>query len=394
MVALNQAFYFNRLGAAELNGLIFALTSDVVLTSDGSPLMSDANWISGDYSGLPGKVALRPDKRPRPIVLRANVGDCLDITFTNLIHSSSSPVTKWASVHIEGTEAFSTREDNAAAIANMGTFTGKNPNGLTAPGARNHYSLYVPAEGAYVLYSGADNFSNFLAGQQTYGLFGSLNVQPTDAEYYRSQVSEADLAAASSGTTSTGQPKVNYQATYKSGISKGNPILNMLKKLDSDYTYELVYTDPTAIITGPNAGAFPNNPFPVQQYPDREQPYREFNIMYHEQTQGTQAFAEFRKGNLANTLNAGGDFFAINYGSAAIGPEIWSNRIGVGPMYDCVTCQYEEFFLSSWAVGDPAMVVDIPANFTSTTPGGSVSDTPPTDTPSLGPKATKAYLPG
>lgn len=126
MVALNQAFYFNRLGAAELNGLIFALTSDVVLTSDGSPLMSDANWISGDYSGLPGKVALRPDKRPRPIVLRANVGDCLDITFTNLIHSSSSPVTKWASVHIEGTEAFSTREDNAAAIANMGTFTGKN----------------------------------------------------------------------------------------------------------------------------------------------------------------------------------------------------------------------------------------------------------------------------
>ncbi len=31
-------------------------------------------------------------------------------------------------------------------------------------------------------------------------------------------------------------------------------------------------------------------------------------------------------------------------------------------MHDCATCRFEEFFLSSWAVGDPAMVVDIPAN--------------------------------
>ena len=31
-------------------------------------------------------------------------------------------------------------------------------------------------------------------------------------------------------------------------------------------------------------------------------------------------------------MQAGGDNFAINYGSAAIGPEIVANRLGVGPM--------------------------------------------------------------
>ncbi|MGH9194578.1 MAG: hypothetical protein ACRD1T_02415, partial [Acidimicrobiia bacterium] len=33
----------------------------------------------------PGKVMLRPDKRPRPMVLRANAGDCLQISFQNLL---------------------------------------------------------------------------------------------------------------------------------------------------------------------------------------------------------------------------------------------------------------------------------------------------------------------
>ena len=63
-------------------------------------------------------------------------------------------------------------------------------------------------------------------------------------------------------------------------------------------------------------------------------------------------------------------------------PEVWANRIKVGPMHDCATCRFEEFFLSSWAVGDPAMVVDIPAN------GSIRRRTPPART-----KATKALYP-
>ena len=31
-------------------------------------------------------------------------------------------------------------------------------------------------------------------------------------------------------------------------------------------------------------------------------------------------------------------------------------------MKDCTECLYEEFFLSAWTIGDPAQLVDIPAN--------------------------------
>ena len=58
-----------------------------------------------------------------------------------------------------------------------------------------------------------------------------------------------------------------------------------------------------------------------------------------------------------------GDVFQINYGSGGVGSEVIANRLGVGPMHDCLDCVYEEFFLTSPAVGDPAMVVDVPANF-------------------------------
>ena len=131
----------------------------------------------------------------------------------------------------------------------------------------------------------------------------------------------------------------------------------------------LISSDLTAVITGPDAGRFSYaNTSPTFRTnpasPDRRQPYREFTIIYHQAFFATQAFAQFANDNLANVMQAGGDNFAINYGSAAIGPEIVANRLGVGPMgnADAVDLKFEEFFLSGWAVGDPAMVVDVPAN--------------------------------
>ena len=66
----------------------------------------------------------------------------------------------------------------------------------------------------------------------------------------------------------------------------------------------------------------------------------------------------------------------------AIGPPIWANRTEVGPAYQCAACRYGEFFLSSWPLGDPAMIVDIPANAIDAT-----------GDPAKGPKATKAFYP-
>jgi hypothetical protein len=142
-------------------------------------------------------------------------------------------------------------------------------------------------------------------------------------------------------------------------------------KLDVyDATLTLVHSDLTAVITGPNAGRFRTTDLspsfrenPV--YPDRRQPYREYTILYHEASPAAQqAFPQFTSNNLSATLSPATDGFAINYGIAGISAEVLANRIGVGPMggKDAVDLKFEEFFLSSWSVGDPAMIVDPPAN--------------------------------
>jgi hypothetical protein len=80
----------------------------------------------------------------------------------------------------------------------------------------------------------------------------------------------------------------------------------------------------------------------------------------------------------------------INYGSGGIGSEIIANRLGVGPMWDCLDCAYEEFFLTSFAVGDPAMLVDVPANTGLENCGADLN---PAQCAAVGPKATKAFYP-
>src|SRR6202035_3113537 len=63
--------------------------------------------------------------------------------------------------------------------------------------------------------------------------------------------------------------------------------------------------------------------------------------------------------------------------------EVLANRFGVGPLGDCVDCKFEEFFLSSWAMGDPAMNVDVPATQCVDSGGQAIA----------GCKATKALYP-
>ena len=87
--------------------------------------------------------------------------------------------------------------------------------------------------------------------------------------------------------TLSGHPLVDYQAVYPSGSGprQGQPILAILQK-QSRGPLEIVYSDLTAIITGPSADRFPyTNESPSFRQnpasPDRRQPYREFTIHYH-----------------------------------------------------------------------------------------------------------------
>ena len=367
VVALPQPIMLNRMGAAIPDALIFALKSDTTLVN---------GWLQ-----------LKPGKRPRPLVLRANVGDCLNITFTNSVPKNNFTKTKASaatgttevSLHIQGTEWTTSTMDD-------GSFVGVNPSSLASvagatppPAQTQQYQVFVKNEGTFLLYTMGDTSTE---GQQlARGLFGALNVEPAGAEWYRSEVTQQDLKLATKSISPDGHPVIDYNAKYPDGT----PILKML-----DANNNIVHTDLTAIITGPNAGRFPgttgpNRPEPPcnaenspalvngivdplfcqnPAAPDRKQPYREVTIIYHEVGNVvTEAFPVQSAGSsLQDTLTPGADNFAINYGTGGIAAEVYANRIGVGPMGPCVDCKFEEFFLSAWAVGDPAMLVDKPAN--------------------------------
>jgi hypothetical protein len=416
----------NRLGASMPNALVYALRGDVKVNAD--------------------SVQLQPWKRARPIVLRANQGDCLRVTLTNAINPNSpSSTTPPVSLHAQGMQL-------GTSIADDGSFVGANSSSLVDTNQSNQlkpYILFAQREGTFLLYSEGDTSTT---GQQLFqGLFGAVNVQPAGAEWYRSQVTQEDLSLATSGFTPAKQPIIKYDALYpgdyKDVARRCTPILKMVdigykvgpdgKSCQKDKpTLRLYHTDLTAIVTGPKAGRFPGttgigkleppcnkagqpgiNVDPLfcenPASPDRKQPYREVTVVYHEVFPSvTQAFKPFSDpaNPLFKTLIAGRDDFAINYGTGGIGAEIYANRIKVGPMANCVDCKYEEFFLSAWAVGDPAMVVDVPANYVSPpatppppcqynalTPADTFNPkcigSPTVDKPPSGPKATMAFYP-
>lgn len=412
VVALDQPLMFNRLGAQNVNGIIFALRGDVVDLS-GKPL-------SQGGVAAPGAVALRPDKRPRPLVLRVSAGQCLTVSFQNLLAPTANPfpaaidgqafnlivddqvADRFAGFHAQGLEL-------VGDIASDASFVGLNPSSLVPPGGTATYRYQAPREGAFLVTShGAAFGSDGGAGNNANGMFAAVNVEPAGAVAYRSQLNEEELRLATRRaadgtplTTAAGQPLLDYAARYPAEepwISEGKAGLPIVAMVDGG---RLVHSDLNAVIAGPNAdGSFPPSTYPLESVgkrnptlPNRLEPFREFTVVFHDEAAVANAFPRFYLDPvLKHTLHAVGDVFQVNYGSGGIGSEIIANRLGVGPMHDCLDCSYEEFFLTAFAVGDPAMVVDRPANLGLEACAPGVA--PGTGAcAALGPKATKAFYP-
>src|SRR5206468_3796161 len=111
-------------------------------------------------------------------------------------------------LHVEGMEWVTGPGDD-------GSFVGKNDSSLASvapvpanmPPAKQTYTLFAREEGTFLLYTLGDTATT--GNQLVNGLFGALNVQPAGAEWYRSQVSQADLKLATKGTTADKHPIVN-----------------------------------------------------------------------------------------------------------------------------------------------------------------------------------------
>ncbi len=159
VVALDQPLIYNRLGAITPGGMIYALRRDVV--------NKDTGLTEAEGGVLePGLVMLRPDKRPRPLTLRTNAGDKLQINFQNLLNPEPllgpppppdpahpeltgqpvllQPATRNIGIHVLGMQLVNS-------ILDDGSNVGENDSSLVAPGGQITYTLHADREGTYLL---------------------------------------------------------------------------------------------------------------------------------------------------------------------------------------------------------------------------------------------------
>ena len=367
---------FNRLGAQNINGMVFALRRDAVLRTAvaGVPALTPlASPLAAGLTGtqLAGNVQLRPDKRPRPLVLRVAEGDCLVVSFQNLLSPAANPFNppvagappfnlivdeqvtdRFASFHAEGMQLL-------GSIASDGSQVGTNAaGGIVAQGAPPvTYTLYAEKRGTYLIQSyGATLGSEGTQGNSANGLFGAINVEPSSktpgrfTRFYRSQLTEEEmrLAADADGNgiidsaekTAAGQPVLNYEKLYPNvqpWISEGKaglPVVNILTGSN-----EIVHSDINAIIAGPSSdGSFDPDTYPLESVnkrnpalPNRSEAFREYTVIFHDEVAAAQVFPKWydkvASPEIAYVLEGVKDGFMINYGSGGIGSEIIRIRI-------------------------------------------------------------------
>ncbi|MDT8333534.1 hypothetical protein RQ831_20995 [Roseomonas gilardii] len=413
VVAFEQSYLLNRFGSFVPAGMMYALRHDVVSLDGGTELR-------------PGRVRLRPDKRPRPLVLRVNEGDCLEVTFQNLLRtdwqeeggvlpdddgslpghtaarpgetprqprvrpgpvSIDAPRTRAASFHITGLELVRMRpEDCPAGVAcggdgsNVGrpghqglvvrdgtphSIARDYPLGsLAAPGQTIVTRWRAQREGAYFAYSAAAPVGGEGDGGQIgLGLFASVNVEPAGSRWYRSQVTAEELRM---GTTVPAAGRHDYRGidyradhpTRKLPDGSAVPLFRML-----DDRNRILHSDLNAIVVLP-AGAEPCAHFAS----DCARSFREFTVILHDEIHARQAFDRLENEN--DPLSKIRDGMGINYGASGMGSLALASGAhgeGVPPLQNCRECRAEEFFLSSWAAGDPALILA----FDGDTPSGA-----------------------
>ena len=432
VVAIEQAITLNRFGAFNPAGMLFALQRDVVFS--GHATIADGTSVSdANLHDAPGFVKLRSAKRPRPLVLRANEGDCLEVRFHNLLMrgvpeersggpeshagrvpahmedppdvvyprpdgrsgrelvnpqkiSNDLPTTRAAGFHVNGLNPVPIAPSQCPVASarrpwlcsmdgdnvglNLATVNPATPEPLKShlqkqggqvyPGQSAVYKLYALREGTYFAFSsGAVVGGEGDGGQLGAGLFAAVNVQPRGAKWYRSQVTESDLRAAARPVAPGQHPfsKLDYDgARYASGPRRGTPILAMLDR------GEIVHSDLNAVVALTGADADHNDTTDASRKctdyvfgNSCGKSYREFTVIMHDEVKAVQAFAELE--DESNPLHAIRDNMGINYGVGSMGAMVVARNRRVGPTKDCPECKAEEFFLSSWANGDPALVL-------------------------------------
>jgi FtsP/CotA-like multicopper oxidase with cupredoxin domain len=165
VTAIDVDIPVNRFGDHDPQGVMYALT-------DAIPAIRHQEQTQQVSVGL-------RDDPIQPLVIRANEGDCVAITFTNAASRGA------VGMHIDGLRF---------AISSSGDQVGSNPSSAAAPGDTVTYRFAVPddrrAEGGHHIHPGPG-----MRAAVDHGLFGSLVVEPRGSTYWDASVAGRPLAS-------------------------------------------------------------------------------------------------------------------------------------------------------------------------------------------------------
>jgi manganese oxidase len=170
--AINVRITYNHFGDNDPNAFMYVLDQDIqaVRSQESSRLVT---------------TGLREDPI-QPLVLRANLGDCVVISFTNRLAQGPLPEDATTplpappvSIHVHGVAYQSTSAGGAV---------GNDPNSFAAPGASVMYRVFLdPAlgEGAKLFHSHGDSRQ-----LTTHGLFGAIIAEPAGSTFLDPQTAQ------------------------------------------------------------------------------------------------------------------------------------------------------------------------------------------------------------
>ncbi|HHY57224.1 MAG TPA: multicopper oxidase domain-containing protein [Chloroflexi bacterium] len=158
--AINVRITLNKFGDNDPIGFMYVLDENIAAVRAAEAIVDPTQRVS---TGLRNDVI-------QPLVIRANLGDCVQINFTNRLLTP-------ASLHVQGL---------AYEMSSAGSAVGLNPSSMVAPGASTVYRYSIPsdvtAEGAYYFYShGASRV------EVSHGLFGALIAEPAGSRYLNAE---------------------------------------------------------------------------------------------------------------------------------------------------------------------------------------------------------------
>lgn len=176
VTAINVKIPLNRFGDNDPKGLMYTLSSHIGDVNT----VGSVRWQEAKQStaiGLHSQVVngQQYEDAIQPLVIRANEGDCVTITFHNQINDNNT-----YGIHIDGL----TYQAGSSGDAVGNNIASDVPNGGTAT-----YVYYVPdareLEGAHHLHPGPGN-----RAATNHGLFGALVVEPKGSMYYKQNVNQ------------------------------------------------------------------------------------------------------------------------------------------------------------------------------------------------------------